>query len=80
MPMLENIQPTCACTKPVNAPHGVSGWPACGECGSPSLSENAWCLRWSVTHCVSGPWTVMQPRIASVALTPGPDSKLLWEK
>ena len=44
------------------------------------MSERAWCFRWSVTHCVSGPCIVMQPRIASSALIGAPASKPLCVK
>ena len=75
-----NIQPTWAWTKPFTDRPGPSPWPTCGECGSPSLSESAWCLRWSVTHCVTGPCIVMQPRIANVDFSTGPVSKPLCVK
>ncbi len=45
-------------------------WSTCGLCGSPSTSENAWCLRWSATHEMTGPSIAAEPRIASVARTP----------
>ena len=33
-----------------------------GECGSPSWSEKAWCLRWSATHEMTGPSIATEPR------------------
>ncbi len=36
-----------------------------GECGSPSWSENLWCLRWSATQRTSGPSTAIEPITAS---------------
>ena len=40
-----------------------------GECGSPSRSENLWCLRWSATHRMTGPWIAIEPAIARATLT-----------
>ena len=68
----------CAWKKPFSAPQAVGAKPAWGECGSPSWSESAWCLRWSVTHCVTGPCSVIEPRIAKVARTVPVVSKLRW--
>ena len=70
----------CAWKNPFIEPQYPSSCPACGECGSPSWSESAWCFRWSVTHCVIGPCIVMQPRIANVDLSTGPVSNPLWVK
>ena len=61
-------QPTCACHRPLTTPFHPGPNPWWGECGSPSLSESAWCLRWSVTHCVTGPWQAIEPRIAQTAV------------
>ena len=66
--------------KPLTAPHAFGANPACGECGSPSWSESAWCLRWSVTHWVTGPCSVIEPRIANAARTVFVVSKLRWVK
>src|SRR3954462_9943179 len=64
-----NSQPTCAWASPARAPLRPPACPTCGLCGSPSLSENAWCLRWSATHEITGPSIAAEPRIASVART-----------
>src|SRR3954452_22519599 len=64
-----NSQPTCAWARPLSAPLRPTPWSTCGECGSPSWSENAWCLRWSATHEITGPSIAAEPRIASVART-----------
>ena len=50
------------------------------ECRSPGRSESAWCLRWSVTHWVSGPCIAIEPRIAQTARSGALVSKLLWVK
>src|SRR4029450_4459286 len=42
----------------------VPSSPTCGECGSPSSSACAWCLRWSATQSMTGPWTDIEPAIA----------------
>ncbi len=62
------------------APSTPAPKPTCGECGSPSTSEYAWCLRWSETHCETGPCVVIAPRIASTARIQSNVSKLLWVK
>src|SRR4051795_2648940 len=64
-----NSHPTCACPRPLSAPLRPAPWSTWGECGSPSMSENAWCLRWSATHEITGPSIAAEPRIASVART-----------
>src|SRR3954449_348189 len=64
-----NSQPTCAWNRPLSAPLRPASWSTWGECGSPSWSENAWCLRWSATHEITGPSIAAEPRIASVART-----------
>ncbi len=56
-----------------------SRWPW-GEWGSPSRSDSAWCLRWSVTHWVTGPCIVIDPSTASTPRTAGVVAKALWEK
>ena len=38
--------------------------PTWGECGSPSSSVWAWCLRWSATQLMTGPWTAIEPAAA----------------
>ena len=42
-----------------------------GECGSPSRSENAWCLRWSATHAVTGPSIAAEPSAANTPRSHG---------
>ncbi len=59
-----NIQPMWACQKPlasavIDVPNSQ------GECGSPSRSEKAWCLRWSATQPMTGPCMAMLPVTAS---------------
>ena len=58
----------CAYQRPVIAPLKPLPWP-CGECGSPSWSVCAWCLRWSATHDMTGPWTDIEPNAANVYST-----------
>ncbi len=36
-----------------------------GLCGSPSRSENLWCLRWSATQRTTGPSIASEPAMAS---------------
>src|SRR4051794_23463521 len=59
-----NSQPTWACHSPFSAASTPSPWP-CGEWGSPSSSEYAWCLRWSATHVIAGPSTPIVPSTAN---------------
>ena len=58
----------CAYQRPLTAPLKPLPCP-CGECGSPSWSVNAWCLRWSATHEMTGPCTATEPRIAQAYCT-----------
>ena len=60
-----NSQPTCAWKSPRSTPMMPSPT-RCGECGSPSSSECAWCLRWSATQWTTGPWTAIWPSPANV--------------
>jgi hypothetical protein len=53
-------QPTCANHRPLRP----EPWPTCGLCGSPSSSVWAWCLRWSATQAIAGPWTAIEPMMA----------------
>ena len=64
-------QPTCAWKRPLSAPRTPPPWPTCGLWGSPSLSEKAWCLRWSATQAVTGPSIAIEPMIASPPWTQG---------
>ena len=64
-PMLRKSQPTCACQRPAILPRIPGAKPACGECGSPSRSAKLWCLRWSETQRMTGPWTAIEPSTAS---------------
>ncbi len=59
------IQPTWAWKRPRRAPLQPWPWSTWGLCGSPSLSEKAWCLRWSATQEMTGPSIAAEPRIAS---------------
>ena len=59
-----NIQPMCAHHRPFISAGTVSPYRH-GECGSPSASENLWCLRWSATQRTSGPSTAIDPATAS---------------
>src|SRR5215211_2113233 len=70
-----NSQPMCACPSPRSAPRQPPSWPAWGECGSPSWSENAWCLRWSATHEMTGPSIAADPSAPNVARSHG----LVWK-
>ena len=67
-----NSQPTCACSSPRSAPDQPTPWSTCGLWGSPSWSENAWCLRWSATHEITGPSIAAEPRMANTARVRGP--------
>src|SRR5439155_84869 len=58
-------QPMCAKNRPRSAPRRPDPWPTWGECGSPSTSVWAWCLRWSATQLMTGPWTDIVPSTAS---------------
>ena len=51
-----------------------------GLWGSPSLSEKAWCLRWSATQEITGPSIAAEPRAPITARTAGPVLKLRWVK
>src|SRR5690606_8667508 len=56
-------QPMWACPNPLAMAHGdVPN--SHGECGSPSLSEKAWCRRWSATQVMTGPCRAMLPAMA----------------
>ena len=44
--------------------------PTCGLCGSPSWSENWWCLRWSATQARTGPSTAIEPSTAKIQRIP----------
>src|SRR5215217_7562112 len=52
--------------------------PTCGLCGSPSWSENAWCLRWSATQEMTGPSMAAEPSTANVVRTHVLVLKLRW--
>ena len=56
-----NSQPTCAWNRPRSVPRSPPPWSTCGLCGSPSSSANAWCLRWSATHEITGPSIAADP-------------------
>ena len=56
--------PTWACSSPRTAPLIPAPAPTWGECGSPSSSVWAWCLRWSATQLMTGPWTAIEPAAA----------------
>src|SRR3954470_8305431 len=73
-----NSQPTWACSSPRSAPRQPPSCPAWGECGSPSWSEKAWCLRWSATQEITGPSIAAEPRIANVVRTHVLVWKLRW--
>ena len=79
MPLVVTSQPMWAWKKPARPPNSPSR-PPWGEWGSPSRSDSAWCLRWSVTHWVTGPCTVMEPRIARAARMVGVVANALCEK
>src|SRR6266540_6331774 len=51
-----------------------------GECGSPSRSENLWCLRWSATQRTTGPWMAIEPATARPILVARLGLKDLWVK
>ena len=51
----------CAWNRPLSAPIQPSPNCTCGECGSPSSSACAWCLRWSATQSMTGPCTDIEP-------------------
>ena len=63
-PWSVNSQPMCAWNRPLSAPIQPSPNWTCGECGSPSSSACAWCLRWSATQSMTGPCTDIDPAIA----------------
>ena len=67
-------QPTCAYHRPFRP----EPWPTCGLCGSPSSSVWAWCLRWSATHAIAGPWTAIEPAMAQKYSTGLDAWKALW--
>ena len=71
-------QPTWAWKKPLTSANGPSPWPWWGLCGSPSLSEHAWCLRWSATQEMIGPSIAIDPRTAQTARVFGPVLKARW--
>ncbi len=64
-----NIQPMCACQKPLASATGEVPY-SHGECGSPSRSENAWWRRWSATQMIGGPCTAIEPAIARKTRSP----------
>ena len=51
-----------------------------GECGSPSLSENAWWRRWSATQLTMLPWKARLPVIASATFSGRTALNDLWVK
>ena len=55
-----NSQPMCAKNSPWSGP-GTSRRTATANAGRPRRRENAWCLRWSATHCVGEPWIASEP-------------------
>ena len=61
-PWVSISQPVWACQSPARP----EPWPTCGECGSPSSSACAWCLRWSATQSITEPWRPIEPRTANV--------------
>ncbi len=67
----------CACQKPFQRARRLVPY-FHGLCGSPSRSENLWCLRWSATQRTTGPWMAIEPRIASVFFTNRFGLKDLW--
>ena len=75
-PFVLKSQPTCECQNPRSDPRRPAPLPTCGECGSPSTSECAWCLRWSETHWQTGPCDVIEPSTASSVLNARLVSKL----
>ncbi len=72
-------QPMWACHRPFQSAPTVSPYFQ-GECGSPSLSENLWCLRWSATHRTTGPWIAIEPRTARAILIGRLGLKDRWVK
>ncbi len=46
-----------------------SSCPTCGECGSPSLSENAWWVRWSTVQAIAPPSSAVEPAARKNART-----------
>ena len=59
--LCSNSQPTCACPRPLSWPQIESSKPWWGLCGSPSLSENAWWVRWSTAQSTAEPWIAIEP-------------------
>ncbi len=58
-----NSQPVCAQARPLSRPQVLLP-KRHGECGSPSASLNAWCLRWSATQRMTGPSSASDPATA----------------
>ena len=74
-----NSQPMWACQKPrARAAGPVPN--SHGECGSPSLSENAWWRRWSATQLTMLPWKARLPVIASATFSGRAALNDLWVK
>src|SRR5689334_9867529 len=72
-------QPMCACRRPlVRAPIELPYFH--GLCGSPSRSENLWCLRWSATQGPGGPWIAFERPPALPFFTAGLGLYDLWVK
>ena len=70
MPVFVDVLPETHCIDPQLTEAAIKkGVAYLRGAPSPGLSESAWCLRWSVTHCVTGPCIVIDPRIASTAST-----------
>ena len=61
----------CAWKRPRERAAHAAPVATCGLWGSPSLSEKAWCLRWSATHAVTGPSIAIEPMIARPPWTQG---------
>ena len=74
----ENIQPMCACSRPRSWPPRPPPNPWWGLCGSPSLSECAWWVRWSTAQVMAEPCTAIEPKISRPALSGFTASKALW--
>src|ERR1700722_15849658 len=64
-----NSHVTCAQTSPLASAFALSPYRQ-GECGSPSLSLYLWCLRWSATQVMTGPWIARLPATASATRRP----------
>ena len=59
--------------RPRSAPSMPAPRPTCGLCGSPSSSVCAWCLRWSATQLMTGPWTAIEPGGGEAGTRPASD-------